>query len=84
MREFRLCGYVDCPIEDSSGFNVYVGVHATNEDEAWEKLFAMTPEQFKKEAEPFWENDAYEKVWVEEVGDANDGIDWYFDDVTIH
>ena len=64
-------------------FNVYISVQATNEEEAWEKLFAMTPEQFKKEAEPSWEDDAFEKVWIEEVEDANDGIDWYFDDVDV-
>ena len=85
MKEFGLCGYIDCPSvnEDLSGFNVWINVHATNEEEAWEKLFAMTPEQFKKEAEPSWEDDAFEKVWIEEVEDANDGIDWYFDDVDV-
>ena len=98
MKDFGLCGYIDCPsvIEDLSGFNVYISVQATNEEEAWEKLFAMTPEQFKKEAEPSWEDDlvcqcysflqllhVFEKVWIEEVEDANDGIDWYFDDVDV-
>tara|TARA_R110000824_G_scaffold55146_2_gene152055 strand:- start:206 stop:514 length:309 start_codon:yes stop_codon:yes gene_type:complete len=85
MKEFGLCGYIDCPsvIEDLSGFNVWINVHAINEEKAWEKLFVMTPEQFKKKAEPSWEDDAFEKVWIEEVEDANDGIDWYFDDVDV-
>ena len=57
-------------------FNVYISVHATNEEEAWEKLFAMTPEQFKKEADAYWEDVGAEgeEVW-KEVKDAN-GIDW--------
>ena len=58
-------------------FNVYISVYATNEEEAWEKLFAMTPEQFKKEADAHWEDvdDEGEEDW-KEVKDASDGIDW--------
>lgn len=57
-------------------FNVYISVHATNEEEAWEKIYAMTPKQFKQEADAYWEDVSDDpKVW-KEVKDANDGIYW--------
>ena len=84
IKEFRLSGYIDYPVEDLSGFNVYISIYATNKDEAWEKLFAMSSEQFKKEADAHFEDvgGGAKKVW-EEVKDANDGIDWYFEDVDL-
>ena len=65
-----------CSVGELLSFNVYISVHATNEEEAWENICAMTPKQFKQEADAYWEDvsDEGEEVW-KEVKDAND-IDW--------
>ena len=78
IKKFRICGYIDYPVKDLSGFNVYVSVEAKDKQEAVEKLFAMPSVEFKEKADAYWEDVGNEakKVW-EEVKDANDGIDWY-------
>tara|TARA_R110002020_G_scaffold440250_1_gene650861 strand:- start:1 stop:435 length:435 start_codon:yes stop_codon:yes gene_type:complete len=67
----------DTPVGELLSFNVHISVHATDEEEAWEKIYAMTPKQFKQEADAYWEDvgDEGEEVW-KEVKDASDGIDW--------
>ena len=83
IRKFHITGYVDCPHSDSSGFNVHITIVAEDMEQALEKLFSMSPSDFKKQANAYPDHEIQAQVWNESVHDANDAIDWFYDDVEV-